>query len=270
MEVKEFLLPDEGFGFLNVDASQIEYRFMAHYMQDQRLIKGFTDRKFDNHEAVRDWMGLEERDHAKVFNFGIAFNMGAEKIARTYAIQMRTAKNPRVITIEDGLAVFKRYTEELPCLLPTRQMFARTARTYGYVRNFFGRKAYLPVDKSYKAFNRGNQGGAADLVKNRMIEAYAELARRGLLSIVEFLLMVHDELLVQIKTDNPVLLEYAIQTILDVLEGFTEMRVVFYWDSAFCVGSWKDVAMCKKDKKTRPARKRTIGKHVIKYYGGVL
>lgn len=270
MEAKDWLEADEGYGLFNVDASQIEYRFMAHYMQDSRLLAGFKDRSFDQHEAVRQWMALEDRDHAKVFNFGIAFNMGAVKIARTYAMQMRTAKNPREVTLEDGVAVFNRYTQELPCLLPTRRTFANSARVNGYVRNVFGRKAYLPPDKSYKAFNRGNQGGAADLVKNRMLACERALAAEGLSEVCIFLLMVHDELLFQLDSRVPALAAKAIRVLLDVLEGFDEMRVTFYWDSAFCFGSWLDVAMCKKDKKARPATKVTVGKHTVKTFGGFL
>lgn len=248
--LKTLIEADPGYGLFNVDASQIEYRWMTHYMKDPKLIKGYsTSRSFDLHKFVQDWLKIDRRA-AKMINFGVGFNMGAKKMAREL-----TALKGGQITIEQAHEILQRYFNEIvPFLIPTRRDVETTAKARGWIRNFFGRRSHLTHRYAYRGFNRVVQGSAADMVKDRMIAVDAVTGS------AEWMLMVHDELLLQAPSEAP------IPEIMDALEGFHEARVPMIWEGAWVPATqgpvtWADVATVKDDKFAPTAQ---MGNHKIK------
>ena len=241
--MKAFVEPDEGDGLFNIDANQIEYRVMAHYMKDVKLLEGYKGRDFDLHKFVMDWLGIPRRP-AKVINFGTAFNMGKAKLAREYSAMVGGT-----VTLDQAGKILDRYfTEIVPFLLPTRRDVEQVAKRRGYVKNFFGRHSHLEHRNAYKGFNRVVQGGAAEIVKNRMVAVDVALRAAKLERDVKWRLMVHDEIVFSIP-NNLELLHTALPVIVKTLEGFDRMRVPFWWEGAWGVGTWFDVAQVKDDKK---------------------
>ena len=248
---KLFIEPAPGCALYDVDASQIEYRWMAHYMKDERLLEGYKSRDFDIHKYVQEWLGIPRRP-AKVINFGVAFNMGAEKLSREYAAVLGGK-----VSLEEAKQILNRYFNELVTnLKPTRRDVAGVAERRGYVINFFGRHSHLERVNSYKGFNRVVQGSAADMVKNRMVAVDTSLREVHLENDVFFDLMIHDELIFDVPL-TPEITRIALPLIHRTLEGFSRARCPIYWDGCFSPGNWFDAAKVKEDKKSAP----------VDYYG---
>lgn len=243
-DAKLYLVPEDGDGFLDVDASQIEYRMMAHIMRDDGLIRGYTtSRVFDIHAYVQEWLHLKRRE-AKVINFGTAFNMGKVKLARELSHMTGGA-----ISVEQAEQILEQYFSMVPTLKPTRRQAESLAKQRGWVKNFFGRRSHLTSRNAYKAFNRWVQGTAADVVKNRMVAVDKALRAAGLREYVKPKLLVHDELIWSVRHDLEICRE-ALPLIIRTLEGFDRMRVPIWWEGAYTLpgSSWYDVAKLKDDK----------------------
>lgn len=204
-----------GWGFLCFDYSQIEFRFIVHYIKDLAAIAAYiADPDTDFHSWVASEAGIP-RKPAKNINFGTAFGAGMRKIMAMLRlvpefIAEAAAKTDQLIL--DGRVpyekreavliqlcddkarmVYDRYHETLPSLKPTSHQAEKAARCRGYVFNHYGRHRHLTLKHAYKAFNSAVQGSAADLVKERMIALaprYNKRIRDYGLHIFE---TVHDE-----------------------------------------------------------------------------
>lgn len=240
--LKWLIIPEEGHGFFNADASQVEYRWMAHYMKDPRLLEGYKSREFDLHKYVQDWLKIERRA-AKVFNFGVGFNMGAERLSREYSAVSKGA-----VSLDEGRAILKRYYNEIvPLLLPTRRDVENVAKSRGYVKNFFGRRSHLTALNAYRGFNRVVQGSAADYAKNRALAVEARIRNEGWQDLLTWLLFVHDEYLWDLPLD-PGISSPIMVVAMEELEAFDLARLPMYWEGAWSAGSWGLVAEIKDDK----------------------
>lgn len=248
-------------GFLDIDASQIEFRTIVHYIQDERAIAAYqNDPKTDFHQWVADLCQIN-RKPAKDINFAQAFGAGKKKIVSMLA------SNPLIIAavnaevdqmIKDGViksddrmkayadlcwlrgeAVFNTYHSSLPTLKKTSKKAEAIARARGFVFNFFGRRRHLPPKACHVAFNTLCQGTAMDLVKRRMIRTAPrynpDLKRDGITMRAN----VHDAILYH--GDQEALKKWQ-PWIMEQLEA-TEpgFRVPIRWEAEFKTGTWETI-----------------------------
>lgn len=185
---------------LAADYSQIELRLMAHFSQDEALLRAFAQ-GLDIHRATAaEVLGIaledvtsDQRRQAKAINFGLIYGMSAFGLAKQLKISRTEAQD-----------YIGRYFARYPGVLAYMERTRAQAAAQGYVSTLLGRRLYMPdiraKNPSLKsaaeraAINAPLQGTAADIIKLAMLAVSAELpADRA-----RMLLQVHDELVFEV------------------------------------------------------------------------
>lgn len=211
---KELVIPPDGETFVSADYSQIEFRFIVHYIQDDDAIAAYVrDPDTDFHAWVAEMCEIH-RGPAKNVNFAMAFGGGEARVLSMLSSNMQLvgdigdkvrglvdakkieeAQSMEVFEMlcgERAKSVYDRYHSTLPSLKRTSYRASRKAKSAGYVFNVIGRRRHLPETRSHIAFNAIIQSSAADLQKERTV------ALRSMLpSCVKIIALVHDETLMQ-------------------------------------------------------------------------
>lgn len=234
---KKLIRPKPGHAFISIDYSQIEFRFIVHYIQDAKAIEAFHENPdVDFHLLVGSWCEIK-RKPAKTVNFGVAFGEGKKKLIKQLAndpdlcevitkvvkgmidngeiLPEQEVETFQTLAIKKGEQVYAKYHDTFPTLKTTARMVESSLKQrygthgLGYVFNVFGRHRHLPFDKAYRGFNTLNQASAADLIKEqtnkicRMIEGLP----------IELKAIVHDECLFE----APIEVAYDPRTIRDLV-----------------------------------------------------
>ncbi|MBQ0007104.1 MAG: DNA polymerase I [bacterium] len=197
-EIRKAFIPSEGWRFISADYSQVELRLMAHFSQDENLLKAFREDR-DIHSATASTLfGVNLNDvtgdmrrRAKTINFGIIYGMSVFGMSERMGISRTEAKD----FIDSYFANFsgvKQYMDEA----------IEKARLNGYVETLLHRRRYLPDINSKNsnvrsfaernAINAPIQGTAADIIKIAMVRIDERLRREKMRA--EMILQVHDEL----------------------------------------------------------------------------
>jgi DNA polymerase-1 len=201
-EIRKAFVAGDGRRLVSADYSQIELRIMAHLSGDDGLIAAFGAGK-DLHRATaalilgvtEDAVTKEQRDWAKVVNFGIMYGMTSYGLARELCIEP-----------DEAAAFIGRYFDTYPRVKEYTERAISDARTTGYSSTMLGRRRPIrglssetPSLRSFAertAVNTPIQGSAADMIKLAMIEADRRLADSAL--PCRMVLQVHDELVFEV------------------------------------------------------------------------
>ena len=191
-KTKQLIHPDDDCVFLDADYDQIEFRTIVHYIQDERCINAYKENPdTDFHRWVAEMCEIH-REPAKTINFLMGYGGGKvrligglkqvpelindlremiEKLLKEGKIhegqEMQTFD---ALATRRGELTYQRYHDELPTLKPTSWRASRVLEARGYVNTIMGRPRRLPIEASYRAFNTLNQGSAADIQKERMVD----------------------------------------------------------------------------------------------------
>jgi DNA polymerase-1 len=188
------------------DYSQIELRVLAHVSGDPELTNAFREGADVHRRTAAAGFGVsedevtrEQRDVAKMLNFGIIYGMSDFGLA--WRMKMPREEAQRFIE-----AYFKRYAQVQRYVIETKAFAAEQ----GYVETLLGRRRYLAdmtsTNRSIRgaaermAINMPIQGTAADIMKIAMRRVYDRLAQSNLAARV--LLQVHDELVAEVPRDE--------------------------------------------------------------------
>jgi DNA polymerase-1 len=184
------------------DYSQIELRVLAHVSQDPALLDAFRSGADIHRRTAAAGFGVaesavtrEQRDVAKMLNFGIVYGMSDFGLA--WRMQMPREEAQRFID-----EYFKRYGQVRRYVLETKAFCIEQ----GYVETLLGRRRYIPDMTSRvnavrnaaerMAINMPIQGTAADIMKIAMARVHRALHDSDLHARV--LLQVHDELVAEV------------------------------------------------------------------------
>lgn len=197
--IRSLFVPFDGFRWVKIDYSQIEYRFLAHYAVETggRLQQHYIeDPEIDFHDIASELLGLvarfgrkEGRKIGKNLNFGIVYGMGRAKLARSLGIDE-----------SEAFAMLDEYHARYPEIRKLSALAQRRAGARRMITTWGGRKRRFPRfrDKKGRSFDQTNtalnallQGSAADLMKMAMIRV-AEIIDGSEDAYLH--LTVHDEL----------------------------------------------------------------------------
>ena len=162
------------------DASGLELRCLAHYMNDdgytQEILHG------DIHTANQNAAGLSERNQAKTFIYAFLYGAGDAKIGSIVGG-----------TAQQGKQLKEKFLRNTPRLRVLRETVARNAGT-GYLTGVDGRKVH--VRSEHAALNTLLQSCGAIVMKEAIRICVSKLKRNG----IPFQLVgqIHDEF--QIET----------------------------------------------------------------------
>lgn len=205
--IRPLFLPDEGEEWLSIDYRQFEFRIFAHYVNSPAINKMYADNPdMDFHQLVADIAGIPRNateaggPNAKQVNLGVLMGMGEGKMAKEmllpYTVTRKTFGNGYVKEFleagEEAKEVIAKYHAAIPGVQLMSRQAQKRASERGYVFTLMGRYIrYKSKSDVYKAPSNIYQGGAADCLKQKLIEVNALLKREGKGRI---LLSVHDEI----------------------------------------------------------------------------
>jgi DNA polymerase-1 len=180
--VRKAFVPRPDHCFVMIDYDQMEYRLFMDYAKEHGIINQINA-GVDVHQATADSMGVE-RSAAKTLNFMLLYGGGTGKLAIALGVTFDKAK-----------ALKEKYFSKFQNVYKLINKIMVTARTRGYVKNWYGRRAYLTNREfAYKMPNYLIQGGCADVVKIAMNRCDDFLLDKK----SNMLLTVHDELVFEV------------------------------------------------------------------------
>ncbi len=187
---------------MTADYSQIEMRIMAHFSNDQGLIKAFESGE-DLHSTVASQVfdvqanevDAEMRRTIKAMSYGLAYGLSSFGLAQQLDIDPAAAST-----------LMSKYFERFGGIQDYLKTVVVKARENGYTQTILGRRRYLPDLNNENrqrrevaeraALNAPIQGSAADIIKIAMLNVDTEITKHGLKS--RLLLQVHDELILEV------------------------------------------------------------------------
>jgi DNA polymerase I-like protein with 3'-5' exonuclease and polymerase domains len=216
--VRAAFVASKGARWRKYDYSQIEYRLLAHHAvgqgSDDLRAKFVANPDIDYHELVqtlvREMTGLElSRRNTKTINFGLIYGMSQPELRKRLGLDQKGA-----------VQLFESYHRAAPFARATMEACEAEVHQFGFITTLLGRKSDFPLwgprgeygvaglpygeailaygpnigrAFTHKALNRKLQGGAADIMKKAMVDAYeAGLFDESACGIPT--LTVHDEL----------------------------------------------------------------------------
>lgn len=161
-EFRSLFMPDNGQSLVGCDASGLELRCLAHYMNDPNYTKEILEG--DIHTANQNAAGLSERAQAKTFIYGFLFGAGDAKIGQI------VGKGTK-----EGKALKKKFLDNTPALKILREEVKKASKR-GYLKGLDGRK--LHVRSEHSALNVLLQSAGALVMKKAVVILYNALDYR--------------------------------------------------------------------------------------------
>ncbi len=236
---KAFCAPD-GYYIICADYSQIELRILAHFSEDENLIRTF-ERKEDIHsytaslitgKDVKD-ITPEERRKAKTVNFGICYGISPFGLSKELNV-----------TPDEAASLIALFFANFPKVKEWIEKTLKFARENCYVKTLFGRIRNIPdINHHVKevrhqaeriAINTPIQGTAADIIKKAMIEIHREFKNKKL--DAHIILQIHDELLFEVNEKD---VEIAKEIIKEKMENVFPLKVPLL-AHINCAKNWYD------------------------------
>ncbi len=226
IEIRKTFVPREGWVMVAADYSQIELRILAHYADDDILIKAFTDDE-DIHartaaevfQVFPSFVTPELRRQAKVINFGIIYGMSPYGLSKELGISQKMAKT----FIDNYFSRYKGVKRFIDQTIDDARKNKKTSTLLGRIR-------LLPdINSSNKAvrefaertaINTPIQGTAADLIKLAMIRVDEVFRKEGLDSAM--LLSVHDEIVFESPPEELATVKRLVK---EIMEGIWHLKV---------------------------------------------
>jgi DNA polymerase I-like protein with 3'-5' exonuclease and polymerase domains len=213
-------VPD-GHSLVGVDASGLELRMLAHYMDDKEYINEIING--DIHTTNQNFAGLKSRDQAKTFIYALVYGAGDEKIGSII-------KGSRA----EGKKLRERFLSSLPTYKSLKERVDRAA-SKNFLKGLDGRKLY--IRNKHAALNTLLQGAGAILMKKALVELDSVLKLNAI--DYRFVANIHDEWQIEVKESQADFVgEMAVKSIIEAGEHFN-LRCPM--DGEYKVGgNWSD------------------------------
>ncbi len=239
-EIRRAFVPKKGWHFVSADYSQVELRILAHYSDDQILIKAFMEDE-DIHmrtaaevfQVFPSFLTPELRQQAKAINFGIIYGMSPFGLSKQLEISRKMAKT----YIDNYFARYKGVKKFVDSTIEEAGKTKQTSTLLGRIRllpdiNSPNRNIRQFAERT--AINTPIQGSAADLIKVAMIKVDKVFRERNLESAM--LLSVHDELIFEVPPDE---LNIVKKLVKEIMEGVWKLKVPLKVNVA-CGENWAE------------------------------
>ena len=174
----------KGYKLVGVDASGLELRMLAHYMNDDKYTNEILTG--DIHTANQKSAGLRTRDQAKTFIYAFLYGAGVLKLGSVAGGGASL-----------GTQLQRNFLDNTPALKQLRTNVQRKAKK-GWVRGLDNRK--LHIRSEHSALNTVLQSAGAIIMKKALIllDEYAKQYKID----YKFVLNVHDEFQCEVREDQ--------------------------------------------------------------------
>jgi len=171
----------EGYKLVGIDASGLELRMLAHYMNDDKYINEVING--DIHTTNQTLAGLKTRDQAKTFIYALIYGAGDAKIGSVAGGSKKK-----------GHELKETFFTNLPALKILKDKVQQASRR-GFLKGLDGRKIY--IRSQHAALNSLLQGGGAIVMKKAMCILEDNLKLNAV--DAKFVANIHDEWQIQVK-----------------------------------------------------------------------
>jgi DNA polymerase I-like protein with 3'-5' exonuclease and polymerase domains len=173
----------DGYKLLGVDASGLELRMLAHYMDNKEYTNEVTEG--DIHTTNQKLAGLKSRDKAKTFIYALCYGAGDQKLSTILGGNTKDARRIR-----------EHFLDNLPSFKKLKNRVGKAAKR-GYLKGIDGRKIFIRND--YAALNSLLQGGGAIVMKRALVMLQALIKLQTL--DAKFVANIHDEWQLEVRED---------------------------------------------------------------------
>ena len=183
-ECRELWIVPKGKKLVGMDASGLELRMLAHYMNDEAYTEEILNG--DIHTANQMAAGLQSRDTAKTFIYAFLYGAGDAKIGSVVGGKAK-----------DGKKLKAKFLDNTPSLRTLRGDVNKRSEK-GWLRGLDGRKLW--IRSPHLALNTLLQSAGAIVMKQALIL----LEKYAILYNIEhkFVLNVHDEIQAEVREDQ--------------------------------------------------------------------
>ena len=220
-EMRQCWIAPEGYSVVGCDASGLELRMLAHYMNSDEYTQEILDG--DVHTANQKAAGLPTRDSAKTFIYAFLYGAGDAKIGSIVGGSK-----------QEGKRLKAKFLANTPALKRLRDRVEQAARR-GWLKGLDGRR--IAVRSSHAALNTLLQGAGAVVMKQALVFLDRAAKEAGL----DFKMVgnIHDEFQAEVRDDHcEVYGKLAVQAIID---AGTHFNLRCPLDAEFKVGrSWAE------------------------------
>ena len=242
VEIRETVVPQDGYYFLSMDLGQAEYVTLASLSKDPTLIDAFGS-ETDFHAKM--WEEIEAaapnalqpadpRAAGKEMNFAILYLMQPYTLAKKLGTDAATAK-----------ALIRAWTERAPVAAKyINDKIVEIQRT-GLAATKFGRERSMPAIRKARGpqlheltktlWHHHNAGTAAELLKVKQIRTWKALRREGLdYEAARVAINMFDEIILEVKEEHREDVERIARAAFDQpIKGFlpfkTDQRSGYNW-----------------------------------------
>ena len=190
-ECRELWTVEVGNKLVGADASGLELRMLAHYMQDKAyintVINGNKDDGTDIHTVNMKAAGLQTRDQAKTFIYALLYGAGGAKIGSIIGGSSA-----------DGYRIMERFFSKTPALEHLKEEVVLPASKKGWLRGLDGR--HLMIRSEHAALNTLLQGAGAIVMKKALVILQKKL-NCGIIN-ASFCANVHDEWQIEVPQED--------------------------------------------------------------------
>jgi len=182
-ECRACWIVDEGYKLVGIDASGLEIRMLAHYMNDEEFINEIING--DVHSSNQKLAGLKSRNQAKTFIYALMYGAGDEKLGKVVGGNKA-----------DGSRIRKHFFANKPSFKSLRDRVQRAA-TKKYLKALDGRKIY--IRNAHASLNSLLQGAGAIVMKQALTLADKWATCNNI--DYKFVANIHDEWQVEVKEE---------------------------------------------------------------------
>lgn len=172
----------KGYKLVGIDASGLELRMLAHYMNDEvythEIING------DIHTTNQKLAGLESRNQAKTFIYALLYGAGDAKLGSVAGGGAKT-----------GAKLRKSFFDNLPSFAHLKDKVSGAAAT-GHLKSIDGRKIYIRSE--HAALNSLLQGAGAITMKKALVILADKIKDID----AHFVANVHDEWQIEVIAEH--------------------------------------------------------------------
>lgn len=188
-EYRSLFTASEGKVLIGCDASGLELRCLAHYMNDPEYTHKLLED--DIHTVNQKAAGLPTRDNAKTFIYGFLYGAGDAKIGEIIGGSSK-----------EGASIKKRFLESLPSLRVLKEKIFKALEGRDYLMGLDGRK--LQIRSNHAALNTLLQSAGALVMKKATVNLWEKLQTEGLIQGKDFSFVahVHDEFQLEVWPEN--------------------------------------------------------------------
>ena len=211
----------ETHSLVGTDASGLELRGLAHFMDDQNFVNEILNG--DVHTANQKMAGLQNRDQAKTFIYALMYGAGAAKIGLIVGGDAKTGEN-----------LISKFMSNMPKFNLLKKKLTEASES-GMIRGLDGR--LLHIRSEHASLNTLIQGSGAVICKQWLVQMIDKIQESGV--DAKLVASVHDEYQFEVANDDTEKFGESTNTAIKEVQDIYDLKCPL--DSEFKIGkNWAE------------------------------